>query len=192
MREEVASQIYDAMRWAVNQMPGCKGVLLPNWQAGGNSFAQQKAREVAAVALQYQPSERSGEMYFGHRPRPSEAERSEKHSQLTAHLPPLLENGSIWMWTDDEIEILRAACAKRFDETLRTESLFCIASTGIRIAKAKAATAPSRVRLPSEDEFMGKMQPIRARQHHQQAFDNGLLTAYRTLLTALDTQAGGK
>ena len=65
---------------------------------------------------------------------PSEAKRSAKLKELTAHLPEIPSDESRpWVWSDKEIEMLRAACAKRFGETLRTESLFCIAATGIRI-----------------------------------------------------------
>lgn len=66
----------------------------------------------------------------------TEAERSKKLTQLTKHLPPLTE-GEVWFWSNEEIEMLRAACAKRFGERIRTESLFSIAATGIRIYRSR-------------------------------------------------------
>lgn len=43
--EDAARMIYAAMQWAVENPPAYGGV--PDWQEGGNSDAQTKARDVA-------------------------------------------------------------------------------------------------------------------------------------------------
>lgn len=65
----------------------------------------------------------------------SEQERHDAFAAAADHLPRL--DFSQWVWTDDEVEVLRKACAKRFGETLRTESLFAIATAGMRLAAAR-------------------------------------------------------
>jgi hypothetical protein len=73
----------------------------------------------------------------------SEQERSERLKSLTQKLPDLPDNTPMpWIWSEDEIAMLRAACTKRFDEILRTESLFCIAMTGIRIFLSRSKPEP--------------------------------------------------
>lgn len=68
------------------------------------------------------------------KPALDENERYLYLKSLTEHLPPLPAiDDRAWFWSDQEINILRAACARRFGETLRTESLFSIAATGIRL-----------------------------------------------------------
>lgn len=75
------------------------------------------------------------------------ADESTRHSKLnwmTNSLPCLstvAPDG--WVWTDEETAILRTACAARFDERLRTESLYCIAATAIRIYLMRIATTQS-------------------------------------------------
>lgn len=69
----------------------------------------------------------------------TEAERSKRLKDLTRGLPPFPHSAeSPWVWTDEEITMLRAAGAKRFDESIRTETLFAIAVTGIRIFMSRA------------------------------------------------------
>ena len=72
----------------------------------------------------------------------SESERNKKLADATAHLPPFKDDDEIWVWSEEEIKMLRLACAKRFGETLRTESLFCIAATGIRIFNSRTNPRP--------------------------------------------------
>ena len=63
-----------------------------------------------------------------------ESDRHKIWELLTGNLPSLPTNNETpWLWSDKEIDMLRAACAKRFDEKISTESLMCIAATGIRI-----------------------------------------------------------
>lgn len=65
---------------------------------------------------------------------PSASERNARWQRLTAELPKFPHTAeSLWVWSNAEIEMLRAAGFRRFAETIRTESLFCIATTGIRI-----------------------------------------------------------
>ncbi len=66
----------------------------------------------------------------------SESERREAYQRASAHLP--MPDTSNWVWSEREVDILRKACAVRFGETLRTESLFYIAMAGIRMAMARA------------------------------------------------------
>lgn len=61
----------------------------------------------------------------------NEVERHAVFKAAAASLPAFDMSG--WVWTDQEVNILRKACAVRFDETLRTESLFHIASAALRI-----------------------------------------------------------
>lgn len=183
MREEVASQIYDAMRWAVNQTPGCRGILLPNWQAGGNSFVQQKAREVAAVALQYQPSERSGEVsaeafphcYIGRMTFAEWKEEAKKDHVLHGMVPSELR------------EILAFAekmqnCAEYWRNEMSEDK------RESNILRQKlAATAPSRVQLPPEDEaVIGAMALAIAKARDTSMVNMDLArAAYRALLNTM-------
>ena len=67
-------------------------------------------------------------------PKSDESSRHSKLEWMTNHLPPFPnKEQEPWVWGEDETAMLRAACAARFDETLRTESLYCIAATAIRI-----------------------------------------------------------
>lgn len=72
----------------------------------------------------------------------SEAERSAEYRRATAGLPPLAEDGGIWVWSDPEIDMLRKAFASRFGDTSRTEPLMMVAATGIRIALARSKANP--------------------------------------------------
>lgn len=74
----------------------------------------------------------------------NEEERYQKWRNLIDHLPDFhpLASEKPWVWSEDEIMMLRAACARRFDESLRTESLFCIAATGIRIYLSRTKPKP--------------------------------------------------
>lgn len=65
-----------------------------------------------------------------------EAERRAAYRAAAAHLPTV--DMSDWVWTEQEVEVLRRACGVRFDESLRTESLFTIAQAAMRIAQARA------------------------------------------------------
>lgn len=47
-------KVFDAMRWAAQQGATENP---PQWQPGGNSFAQFQAREVADAILGYDPKE---------------------------------------------------------------------------------------------------------------------------------------
>jgi hypothetical protein len=67
----------------------------------------------------------------------SEQERHDAYRRAAANLPEMDMSG--WVWTDEEVAVLRKACAKRFDETLRTESLFSVAVAGMRLLKAREA-----------------------------------------------------
>jgi len=63
-----------------------------------------------------------------------ESTRSSNLQWLANHLPPLpAGEDKPWVWTEEETAILRAACRVRFDESLATESLYCIAAAAIRI-----------------------------------------------------------
>jgi hypothetical protein len=73
----------------------------------------------------------------------TEQERREALERATAHLPKLDFSG--WVWTDEEVDILRKACAKRFGEELRTESLFTIAVAGMRILAARRANQVTEI-----------------------------------------------
>lgn len=69
-----------------------------------------------------------------------EAERHSEYRRATSRLPPLSEpDDDIWVWSDQEIDILRKAFAARFGDTSRTEPLMMVAAAGIRIAKARMA-----------------------------------------------------
>ena len=67
----------------------------------------------------------------------TEQERREAYERAAAGLPAIDMGG--WVWTDHETDILRKACAKRFGETIRTESLFAIAAATMRILAARQA-----------------------------------------------------
>lgn len=81
---------------------------------------------------------RCGEPAERYRPM-TESERREAYERAAAHLPKVDLHG--WVWTAAETDILRKACATRFDETLRTESLFAIAAAALRIAAGRAAAS---------------------------------------------------
>jgi hypothetical protein len=69
-----------------------------------------------------------------------ESTRAAHLKWTTNHLPPFPSSEhKPWVWSEDETYALRAACANRFDESLRTESLFCIAATAIRIYLGRQA-----------------------------------------------------
>lgn len=58
-------------------------------------------------------------------------ERRQDYEGSASYLPLVKWPGG--PWTDREIDVLRKACAVRFDEDVRTETLFAIASAAIRI-----------------------------------------------------------
>lgn len=64
----------------------------------------------------------------------TEAERTEEFRKATAHLPSLPAGMVARTWTDQETEALRKACARRFGEDVRTETLYTIAAVAMRIA----------------------------------------------------------
>lgn len=67
------------------------------------------------------------------------SERRKAYEDTSAHLPDFeWPGGNV---TEEEIEILRKACAVRFDESVRTETLFYIASAAVRIFKAREKAA---------------------------------------------------
>lgn len=69
----------------------------------------------------------------------SERDRHEEWKALTRSLPCVSTVARAgWLWSDDEIGMLRAASRARFDESVRTETLFAIAMTGIRIYLSRA------------------------------------------------------
>lgn len=78
----------------------------------------------------------------------AEAERRMRLEDLTKNLPPLPDIP--WVWTDEETEMLRAACATRFGESVRTETLFAIAATGIRIYMSRATITTDNTRAAAE------------------------------------------
>lgn len=78
----------------------------------------------------------------------AEAERRMRLEDLTKNLPPLPDIP--WVWTDEETEMLRAACAKRFGESVRTETLFAIAATGIRIYMSRATITTDNTKAAAE------------------------------------------
>lgn len=49
--ERAAEEVYEAMRWAIMRAP-YHDETPPKWQEGGNSLAQDRARQVALAALQ--------------------------------------------------------------------------------------------------------------------------------------------
>lgn len=61
----------------------------------------------------------------------AESERRIAYERAAASLPSL--DMSNWTWTDRDIDVLRKACAVRFDESLRTETLMMIAHAGMRL-----------------------------------------------------------
>lgn len=79
-----------------------------------------------------------------------ESERRKRFEALAADLPTLTAE-DIPMWTDEDIALLRAAGAVRFDELFRTEALFYVASTGARIAKRNRM-----IPLPSDNRIDGE------------------------------------
>ena len=51
-----------------------------------------------------------------------------------------IDNHGIWNWTEEDTARLREAFQRRFGEPLpRTETLFCVAMEGIRIAEEMKA-----------------------------------------------------
>lgn len=83
----------------------------------------------------------------------SEKDRKDKLKELTKDLPRF-NDGKLWVWTDAEIEMLRAACKTRFDEDIRSESLMFIAATGIRIYKARTDTSQGQGELIEKTMFI--------------------------------------
>ena len=65
----------------------------------------------------------------------TEHERRVAFEQAVEKLPTVTWPGG--HWTEEEIEILRKACAMRFDEDVRTETLFAIAHAAVRIFKQR-------------------------------------------------------
>lgn len=65
----------------------------------------------------------------------TEHERRVAFEDAVSNLPPVKWPGG--HWTEEEVEILRKACAMRFDETVRTETLFAIAHAAVRIFKQR-------------------------------------------------------
>ena len=70
----------------------------------------------------------------------NEDKRQDAFAAATEHLPPLNVNNH-WVWSPEETQMLRLACQSRFNEDLRTESLYAIAATGVRISFARQAKA---------------------------------------------------
>jgi hypothetical protein len=69
------------------------------------------------------------------RPVASASERREIAVQYAAHLPPIVDGIS---WSDADIDAMKAAFIKRFDENLpRTETLMAVAAIGYRVALAR-------------------------------------------------------
>jgi hypothetical protein len=68
------------------------------------------------------------------RPPLSESERHAAYEVAAAHLPPSPSAGRVW--TDREVDVLRKACAARFNEDVRTETLLWIARAALRIGKS--------------------------------------------------------
>ncbi len=74
---------------------------------------------------------------------PSERDRHEEWQALTRGLPCVSKVAHAgWLWNEEEIEMLRAASKARFGESIRTETLFAIAMTGIRIYLSRTPTQP--------------------------------------------------
>ena len=115
---------------SIAEFPNALGEKIPAGATivGGSWFGQQEAKS----------SEGVGEL-----PLPGEAERQKRWADKTDHLPPLpkLDDG-VWLWTDSETEMLRAAMFARFGESARTESLFKVAATGIRIYLSRINQQP--------------------------------------------------
>lgn len=65
----------------------------------------------------------------------SEDERREELERASSMFPKI--DMRDWTWTDDEIFLLRKACAMRFGEDLRTESLMAIARAALQIEAAR-------------------------------------------------------
>lgn len=68
------------------------------------------------------------------RPWPTEAERTATAAAMSAHLPKP-DAFKVTQFTDEDIQALRAAFRKRFNEDVpRTETLMSVASIGYRMA----------------------------------------------------------
>lgn len=64
----------------------------------------------------------------------SASDRRAVYEAAASYLPPVSLAGRVW--TEREVDVLRKACAVRFDENVRTETLFTIAAAAMRIAKS--------------------------------------------------------
>ena len=49
MVERMAKEVYEAMRWAITHAP--HHIHPPEWQEGGNSLVQDRARQAAIAAM---------------------------------------------------------------------------------------------------------------------------------------------
>lgn len=111
-------------------------------------------------------------------PRGDYEKRVERLNKAGASLPPFNPIGDVFVWSEDDKERLRAACALRFGEELRTESLFCIAAMGVRIWLSRNIndTRPAPVALSEEDAV-----PIIALTLYERdpATSNGLALSWR-------------
>lgn len=77
------------------------------------------------------------------KPWPSEGERSATAAATSAHLPKP-DAFNVVSFSEEDVEALRAAFKKRFNEDIpRTETLFCVASIGYRMALRDLAAQKS-------------------------------------------------
>lgn len=91
-----------------------------------------------------------------------EAQRREAFHRVAYVMPPMDMSG--WVWTQEETEILRRACAVRFDESLRTESLFSVAAAAMRILLWRQARAKSLEPCPICGGIEGCDHTVRERE----------------------------
>lgn len=72
------------------------------------------------------------------RPQRTESQRAEIAKQYSSHLPEMRAGG---VWSDADLNAMRAAFIRRFDEDLpRTETLMAVAAIGYRLALRDLAT----------------------------------------------------
>jgi hypothetical protein len=72
----------------------------------------------------------------------SEDHRRRIYEVASQKLPPFDVRG--WRWSDEELSILKKACAVRFDETVRTETLLWIAAAAIKIYRSRQPEETSK------------------------------------------------
>lgn len=82
--------------------------------------------------------------YAERRPQRTEGQRSDIAERMSYHLP---RPEKAVHWSDEDVDAMKAAFIKRFDEDLpRTETLFAVAMIGYRIAlRDLAATKEERL-----------------------------------------------